>query len=204
MQAIPEPAMTKLFFPSTSMPAADWWKMLWPDPECVLRKLTLKPHMSVVDLCCGDGHFTQALVNLQQADIFALDMDREMLTLAQARAGNTVQWIEADARNLPTYLPKPVDVVFMANTFHGVPEQTTLARQVFKALKPGGMFIVVNWHVAAPTETKVLGQPRGPRKGLRMTPIEVSKIVEPAGLELNQVTELPPYHYGAIFQRPEV
>ncbi len=196
--------MSKMFFPSTTMPAADWWKMLWPDPASVLRKLTLKPHMSVVDLCCGDGHFTEALVKLQQAEIFALDMDREMLTLAQGRAGNAVQWIEADARDLPTYLPKPVDVVFIANTFHGVPEQTALARQVFKALKPGGLFVVVNWHVAAPTETRVLGQPRGPRKGLRMSPIEVSKIVEPAGLELIQVTELLPYHYGVIFQKPEV
>ena len=195
--------MSKLFFPSTSMPAADWWKMLWPDPECVLRKLTLKPHMSVVDLCCGDGHFTEALVKMQRADVYALDIDREILTLAKARAGNSVHWIEADARDLPAYLPTLVDVVFMANTFHGVPEQTALARQVRKALKPGGLFMVVNWHVATPSETKVLGQPRGPRKDLRMTPVQVSKIVEPAGLELTQVAELPPYHYGVIFQKPE-
>ena len=195
--------MSKMFFPSTSMPAADWWKMLWPDPESVLRKLTVKPHMSVVDLCCGDGHFTEALVKMQRADVYALDMDREILTLAKARAGNSVHWIEADARDLPAYLPTLVDVVFMANTFHGVPEQTALARKVREVLKPGGLFIVVNWHVATPGETKVLGQPRGPRKDLRMTPVDVSKIVEPAGLELTQVVELLPYHYGVIFQKPE-
>ena len=93
--------MSKLFFPATSMPAADWWKILWPDPACVLRRLTLKPHMSVVDLCCGDGHFTEALVKMQRAEVFALDIDREMLTLAKARAGKAVHWIEADARALP-------------------------------------------------------------------------------------------------------
>ncbi len=195
--------MSKMFFSSTSMPTADWWKMLWPDPECVLRKLTLKPNMSVVDLCCGDGHFTEALVKMQRGDIFALDMDREMLTLAKARAGTKVHWIEADARDLPAHLPVLLDVVFMANTFHGVPEPTALARKVKDALKPGGLFMVVNWHVASPGETKVLGQPRGPRKDLRMTPVQASKIVEPAGLELIQVVELPPFHYGAIFQKPE-
>ena len=195
--------MSKMFFPSTSMPAADWWQMLWPDPECVLRKLTLKPHMSVVDLCCGDGHFTEALVKMQRAKIYALDIDREILTLAKARAGTEVNWIEADARALPAYLSSKVDVVFMANTFHGVPEQTALARTVRSVLKPGGLFIVVNWHVASPGENKVLGQPRGPRKEMRMTPIDVSKIVEPSGLELIRVAELPPYHYGAIFQKPE-
>jgi ubiquinone/menaquinone biosynthesis C-methylase UbiE len=159
--------------------------------------------MSVVDLCCGDGHFTEALVKMQRSEVYALDIDREMLTLAKVRTGNTVRWIEADARALPAYLPCNVDVVFMANTFHGVPEQTALARTVRTVLKPGGLFVVVNWHVATPGENKVLGQPRGPRKDLRMTPIDVSKIVEPSGLELIRVTELPPYHYGAIFQRPE-
>ena len=195
--------MSKLFFPSTSMPAADWWKVLWPDPEFVLRKLTIKSKMSVVDLCCGDGHFTEALVRMQEAKIFALDIDREMLTLAKARTGMSVRWIEADARDLPAFLPTKVDVVFIANTFHGVPEPTALARKVREALKPGGLFIVVNWHVATPGENRVLGQPRGPRKDMRMTPIEVSKIVEPAGYDLIQVAELPPYHYGVIFQKPE-
>ena len=195
--------MSKLFFPSTSMPAADWWKVLWPDPACVLRKLTLKPHMSVLDLCCGDGHFTESLVESQKAKVYGLDIDREMLSIAKARAGQDVEWLEGDARDLPAHIKAPVDVVFMANTFHGVPEQTELARRVREVLKPGGLFMVVNWHVASPVETKVLGQPRGPRKDLRMTPVEVSKIVEPAGLELIQVAELPPFHYGVIFQKPE-
>ncbi len=195
--------MSKLFFPSTSMPAADWWKILWPAPEGVLRRLTIKPHMSVVDLCCGDGHFTEALVNTQRGEVFALDIDREMLTLAKARAGKAVHWIEADARALPAYMPKKVDAVFIANTFHGVPEPTALARKVRETLKPGGLFIVVNWHVASPGENKVLGQPRGPRKDMRMTPVALSKLVEPAGLALVRVVELPPYHYGVIFQKPE-
>lgn len=195
--------MANLYFPATSMPAAEWWHALWPDPEAVLRALTLQPSMSVVDLCCGDGHFTEALVNMQQAEVHGLDMDGELLALAKARAGNDVHWIEGDARDLPSYLPAPVDVVFIANTFHGVPEQTALARQVRMALKPGGVFIIVNWHVAAPSETMVLGQPRGPRKDMRMSPDELSTIVQPAGLELRQVVELPPYHYGAIFQKLE-
>jgi SAM-dependent methyltransferase len=195
--------MSKLFFPSTSMPAADWWKILWPDPQYVLRKLTIKPHMSVVDLCCGDGHFTEALEEMQRGDIFALDIDREMLALAKARAGKAVHWIEADARALPSYLPKKVDAVFIANTFHGVPEPTALAGKVHDVLTPGGVFVVVNWHVASPSENKVQGHPRGPRKDMRMTPVQASKLVEPAGFDLIRVVELPPFHYGAIFQKPE-
>jgi hypothetical protein len=49
-------------------------------------------------------------------------------------------------------------------------------------------------------ETLVLGQPRGPQTG--MTPADVAAAVEPAGFILACVVELPPYHYGAIFQKP--
>ncbi|HHB12481.1 MAG TPA: hypothetical protein ENK62_04715 [Chromatiales bacterium] len=34
----------------------------------------------------------------------------------------------------------------MANTFHGVPDKTGLARAVHTALKPLGRFAIVNWY----------------------------------------------------------
>ena len=46
-------------FPATIMPDSDWWHALWPDPEAVLKAVGIKPDMQVVDLCCGDGHFTK-------------------------------------------------------------------------------------------------------------------------------------------------
>jgi hypothetical protein len=36
---------------------------------------------------------------------------------------------------------------------------------------------------------------------LRMTPEDVAAVVEAAGFVLSGVVELPPYHYGAIFQK---
>jgi hypothetical protein len=30
---------------------------------------------------------------------------------------------------------------------------------------------------------------------------DVAAIVEPAGLLLNRIVELPPYHYGAVLER---
>ncbi|MBN6743241.1 hypothetical protein JKG47_22800, partial [Acidithiobacillus sp. MC6.1] len=50
--------MKEAFFPATVMPDPDWWHALWPDPEGVLRALGIGPGLGVVDLCCGDGHFT--------------------------------------------------------------------------------------------------------------------------------------------------
>jgi len=193
--------MSKLFLPSSPHLAHTECSALWPDPEMVLRKLTIKPRMSVVDLCCGSGLFTDALANVQTGQVFALDKDREMLTLARARVGNVVTWFEADMRALARYLPRKVDVVLLTDSFHAIPNQTTLAKHVREVLTLGGLFIVVDWHVATPGETRVQGKPCGPRKDMRLTPVQLSKIVEPSGLELIQITELPPYHYGAIFQK---
>jgi hypothetical protein len=55
---------------------------------------------------------------------------------------------------------------------------------------------VVNWYRRPRDQTTVLGQPRGPRTNVRMTPAEVAATVEPAGFKLVRVIGLPPYHYG--------
>ena len=70
-----------------------------------------------------------------------------------------------------------------------------------EALKPGGHFAIVNWHQRPREETVILGEPRGPRTELRLSPEQTIEAVTPAGLKLFRIVEVPPYHYGAIFER---
>lgn len=189
------------------MPDRDWWATLWPDPEAALRALGVRPDMTVVDLCCGDGYFTMPLAKIAGSRVYALDIDLQMLDRARAEAGpqnaSAVEWLCADARDVAALIPERVDYVLIANTFHGVPDQTGLARAVAEVLKPGGCFAVVNWHRIPRDQTIVLELPRGPRTEMRMSPEQVRAVVEPAGFWLNRVVELPPYHYGALFVRSE-
>jgi ubiquinone/menaquinone biosynthesis C-methylase UbiE len=191
-------------FPATGMPDRDWWSALWPDPEGTLRTLGITPDMTVLDLCCGDGWFTAPLAALTSGRCYGLDLDPEMLARARdevARAGaHMAGWIEGDARDLPALLPEKVDFVLIANTFHGVPDQSALATAVAAVLKPRGAFAIVNWHAKPREETSILGEIRGPRTEIRMTPEQTRAVVEPAGFELNKLIELPPFHYGAVFR----
>lgn len=185
------------------MPRDAWWHALWPDPAKVLAAVGLTAGSDVIDLCCGDGWFTLPMARIARR-VFAIDVDAGMLKFARAHlAGVTnCKFIEGDARDAAKLVRRPVDVVFMANAFHGVPEPTRLARAVAKALKPGGRFIIVNWHRRPRERTTVLGEPRGPATNYRIGPIATTEAVEPSGLKLREVIELPPYHYGAIFEKP--
>lgn len=195
------------FFPGTAMPDRHWWAKLWPDPEAVLRSLGVKPGMVVVDLCCGDGYFTVPLSRIVEGNVYGLDIDFELLKVTLAalkRKDLTVRnLICADAFDLSKLLPSKVEYVLLANTLHGVPDKTKLAIAVAAALERGGKFVIVNWHRLPRGNTKVLGEPRGPKTEMRMTPEDVRSAVEPAGFELERIVELPPFHYGAIFCRDE-
>jgi hypothetical protein len=106
--------------------------------------------------------------------------------------------------NIQVVVPEMVDYVFLANTFHGVSDKTRLAGAVSAILKPRGLFGIVNWHRRPREETVVLGRPRGPRTEMRMEPDDVVRTVEPAGLRRFRTVELPPYHYGIIFEKPAI
>lgn len=195
----------KGFFPATGMPDADWWQALWPQPGKVLAELDIKPDSKVVDLCCGDGLFTAPLAR-RVRHVIAVDIDPEMLAAARAKVAAAgvanCEFVEGDAYAVADLVRRPADFVFMANTFHGVPDKPRLARAVATILKATGRFAVVNWHRRPRDETIVLGQPRGPKTEMRMTPADAVTTVEPAGLNLAGVIELPPYHYAAIFAKP--
>jgi len=186
------------------MPDTDWWNALWPEPARVIAALGIEPGLDIVDLCCGDGLFTTALAATARR-VFAVDLDETLLAAAERRLtdagfGNCT-FIADDARRLRSVVPGPVDLVYCANTFHGVPDQQRLAQMIHGCLQPSGRFVIVNWYPRPREETRVLGLPRGPRTELRMSPIDVAAVVTPAGFVLDRLVECPPFHYGAVFRR---
>lgn len=192
------------FFQGTGMPDPGWWEALWPEPAKVLSDVGMTPGMAVIDLCSGDGWFTLQIARIARK-VFAIDIDGKLLEAARVRleeSGLTnCSFIEADAYELAKLAPAPVDFLFLANVFHGVPDKPRLSRAVHAVLKPAGLFAIVNWHARPREETTVLGEPRGPATELRMTPQATIGAVEPRGFKLRHVVEASPYHYGAVFER---
>lgn len=193
------------FFQGTEMPSAGWWEALWPDPAGVLAAVGVKPGMEVVDLCCGDGWFTLQIAQIAR-HVMAIDIDSNLLKVARHRLTETgitnCDFVAGDAYEVAKLISGPVDFVFMANVFHGVPNRSRLARAVRETLKPGAQVAIVNWHPRPREATKILDEPRGPMTELRLSPEQTIEAVESSGLELARLIELPPYHYGAVFEQP--
>ncbi len=109
------------------------------------------------------GYFTAPLARIVEGEVYGVDIDPAMLEETRAeveRAGTTVlDLICADARVLPKLLPGKVDYVLIANTFHGVPEKTAMARAVATVLNSRGQFAIVNWHPLPRERTVVIGKP---------------------------------------------
>lgn len=192
------------FFEGTEMPTAGWWEALWPDPAGVLAAVGVRPGMEVVDLCSGDGWFTLQIAKIAR-HVTAIDIDPALLEVARHRlrenGATNCAFVVGDAYEVADLVPRPADFVFMANAFHGVPDRQRLARAVRAALNPGGRLAIVNWHQHPREETVILGEPRGPKTELRLSPQQTIDAVETGGLKLVELVEIPPYHYGAVFER---
>src|SRR5260370_20281663 len=174
------------FFEGTEMPIAGWWEALWPDPAGVLARVGIMPGMEVIDLCSGDGWFTLQIAKLARR-VVAIDIDRNLLEVARHRlreSGLTnCDFVAGDAYELGQLAPRPVDFVFMANAFHGLPDRLRLARAVREALKATGSFTIVNWHRRPREETTILGEPRGPKTELRLSPEQTIEAVGASSLK---------------------
>jgi protein-L-isoaspartate O-methyltransferase len=191
------------FFEGTEMPTAGWWEALWSNPAGVIALVGIKPGMEVVDLCSGDGWFTLQIAKIA-SHVVAIDIDPELLAVARHRLaenGTTnCDFLAGNAYDLAKLTPRPADFIFMANAFHGVPDQIRLAHAVREKLRSHGRFAIINWHHRPREETTILGEPHGPSTHLRLSPEQTIKTVEMGGLKLVHRVEVPPYHYGVVFE----
>ncbi|WP_328767098.1 class I SAM-dependent methyltransferase [Haloarcula nitratireducens] len=180
---------------------------MWPTPGETLRELGLKSRDTIAEIGSGNGYFALPAARVAApASVYALDIDDSLLAeLSQIAALQGIEnliTINGDARQLSAQLPEPVDVVLMANTFHGIDETAAFVQQAFESLHPGGRFVVINWEDSPREATTIRETPRGPPTELRLSPETTEQtVLDTAGFVLEATVDLPPYHYALVFKR---
>ena len=98
---------------------------------------------AVLDLCCGHGSVTEALVGLG-AVTTGLDFSPAMLEMARSRVAEAT-FVEGDAMDL-SFDPESFDAVTMGFGLLHVPDGAKAMAEVRRVLKPGGRFVYSVWH----------------------------------------------------------
>src|SRR5919204_4781927 len=109
--------------------------------EVLARVETIAPDATVLDVGCGTGRVTEALLALVPAGrVLAIDASADMVALASRRLGDRA-WVWCqDVLDLE--LDQAVDAIVSTATLHWVADHQRLWARLVRALRPGGVLEV--------------------------------------------------------------
>ena len=122
-------------------------RMWWRRTARVFRHILTQPEACILDLCCGTGDMTFALrrqTGKCSPQILGADFSHAMLQRATAKSAaaqkperSNLEWIEADALNLP-FPAAHFDLVTSAFGFRNLADYDAGLREIVRVLRPGG------------------------------------------------------------------
>ena len=114
-------------------------------------RLALGPRSNILDLCCGTGLSTRALVEeYPQASIVGLDASPGMLDIARAKSElSGVSFVLGDAMDPQAVgVRGPFDGILMAYGIRNVPDRDECLSRLVELLEPGGRIAFHEYSVA--------------------------------------------------------
>jgi SAM-dependent methyltransferase len=112
--------------------------------KSLLDAVGVKPEVKILDLCCGQGNVSAALVGCG-CKVVGVDFSLAMLAVARERVPGAT-FIEAAAQDLP-FDPAEFDAIVSNVGICHVPDQPRALAEVRRVLSAGGRFAMTVWCV---------------------------------------------------------
>jgi ubiquinone/menaquinone biosynthesis C-methylase UbiE len=162
----------------------------------VIGELDLKIGDKFLDAGCGDGYISIEISKIVGSNgmVYALDVYPESIEKVKQEVNiknlTNVDAVLADiTQNIPLD-ENSIDKVLMANVLHGFVEEDEVddvMKNILSVIKHGGIFSVV--------EFRKVESENGPPYNVRLSPSEVSDILQKYGFEIIHSVEIGNFHY---------
>jgi demethylmenaquinone methyltransferase/2-methoxy-6-polyprenyl-1,4-benzoquinol methylase len=118
----------------------------WSRAARTVQDTLARPEARVLDLCCGTGDMTAALLKLRPAGgvpVTGLDFSAQMLNRARSKyATANAVWVEGDAMHLP-YADASFELVTAAFGFRNLSNYAEGLAEIHRVLAPGGRVAIL-------------------------------------------------------------
>lgn len=169
----------------------------WQRPQQVIDRLQLEPSMEVAVVGSGTGYFSVRLArHLPRGRVWGIDIEPSMVSYLNRRAAkeklpqlSSLQGAPSDPK-----IPSLVDLIFICNTYHHIPDRVRYFRGVASRIKANGRLAIVDFK---------MGQiPVGPPEEGRVAPATLDEELTAAGFRRQQLDlKTLPYQYIAVYIR---
>lgn len=154
------------------------------DSDWLAMKLDIPEGGNVMDLGAGNGYFTMPLAERTTGDVYAVDVEPEMLGLlgvrAQERGFEHIGMIESDLEDIPLG-DNAVEASVAAFVIHEVGNREKAFSEMNRIMKSGSKGAIVEW-------AQVEGE-SGPPLHERLAPQVLIEEMKQSGLILDELVE---------------
>lgn len=164
----------------------------WQKPDEVVAAIAPKAGQMVADIGAGSGYFARrfaALVGPTGA-VYGIDIEPGMLAAmrkdARERKLDQIIPILADVDD-PNIPPGGVDLIFICDTIHHIPDRVAYYHKLAAALRTGGRLVIVDF--------KKIDAPVGPPIAHKLSAEQVTKELAEAGFSVTRTHDLLEWQY---------
>ena len=122
-------------------------------PDKIIERSGIKPGMTVMDLGCGSGAYTNFAARAvgEPDKVYAVDIQPAMLRKLERKLSRSkyrditnIELRQASAYELP-FEDGTLDLVYMVTVLQEIPDRGRALREIIRVLKPGGILAVTEF-----------------------------------------------------------
>ncbi|MGG1573487.1 class I SAM-dependent methyltransferase [Fictibacillus sp. NRS-1165] len=117
-------------------------------PEKLLSLLSIKSNDSILDLGAGTGYFTIPASIMTQGDVYALDLEKELLDVIQSQIEeqniSNIHLIQGKAQAIPL-ASSSIDIVIASLILHAVEPLSKGICEIYRVMKQGAYLLCFEW-----------------------------------------------------------